>query len=144
MTNQFLCRVIDPTSFFGAVKQSSSSLIKVVEDKVVDDKIYEIEDDLPEDIDEILRHVEEVEEVAVLQNVTGNAVILTTKNKDNALCSTESELSNLDKKVPAILNEENIKPIQKTPKKESMVKDLSASIEKSKSPLPAETKKTSG
>jgi hypothetical protein len=144
MTNQFVCRVIDPTSFFGAVKQSSSSLIKVVEDKVVDDKIYEIEDDLPEDIDEILRHVEEVEEVAVLQNVTGNAVILTTKNKDNALCSTESELSNLDKKVPAILNEENIKPIQKTPKKESMVKDLSASIEKSKSPLPGETKKTSG
>lgn len=144
MTNQFVCRVIDPTSFFGAVKQSSSSLIKVVEDKVVDDKIYEIEDDLPEDIDEILRHVEEVEEVAVLQNVTGNAVILTTKNKDNILCSTESELSNLDKKVPAILNEENIKPIQKTPKKESMVKDLSASIEKSKSPLPGETKKTSG
>lgn len=144
MTNQFICRVIDPTSFFGAVKQSSSSLIKVVKDKVVDDKIYEIEDDLPEDIDEILRHVEGVEEVGVLQNVTGNAVILTTRNKDNELCSIESEPFNLDKKVPAILNEENIKPIQKTPKKESTVKDLSASIEKSKSPLPDKTKKTSG
>ena len=144
MTNQFLCRVIDPTSFFGAVKQSSSSLIKVVEDKVIDDKIYEIEDDLPEDIDEILRHVEKVEEVGVLQNVTGNAVILTTRNKDNELCSIESKPSNLDKKTPAILNEENIKPIQKTPKKESTVKDLSASIEKSKSPLPDKTKKTSG